>query len=247
MIGALALVVATALPVTWGSVSLGFPVSSLRLNVGDPLRVVSFDGGARNVARYWIPGSSSTYYLVLEERGYIQGFDIFTDLTPSGVLPNVAPDPSGVRLGDTLAAVKAKHPNFNLTDAEIGTTQLSGRVSPTVGVIYTFAENRVRSMHWSTKLDASLPKQPPLTTPKGNSFATAISDVQRNENDGVAWEYQYLAFHPCADGDNGRWKLQNQALLHDKGRSYDVLHATCPATKAQREFYFDITSYFGKM
>jgi hypothetical protein len=72
-------------------------------------------------------------------------------------------------------------------------------------------------------------------------------DLQQNESDGVAWEYRFLAFHPCADADHGRWQLKNQALLHANGRAYDRLHVVCPPTKAERDFYFDISSYFGKM
>ena len=79
----------------------------------------------------------------------------------------------------------------------------------------------------------------------GDSFATAILDMQENEDAGVAWEYRFLAFHPCAE--NTRWQLKNQALTKNGGRAYDLLHVVCPATKAERDFYFDITSFYGKL
>jgi hypothetical protein len=44
-----------------------------------------------------------------------------------------------------------------------------------------------------------------------------------------------------------RWKLQSQSLLSQNGRAFDKLHAVCPPTKAERDFYFDITNYFGKL
>jgi hypothetical protein len=54
-----------------------------------------------------------------------------------------------------------------------------------------------------------------------------------------------LGYHPC-DGD-ARWKLEKQALMHDNGHVYDELRVVCPSTKAERRFYFDIGSYFGKL
>ena len=70
-------------------------------------------------------------------------------------------------------------------------------------------------------------------------------DLQQNETDGVAWEYLYLSYNPC-DADT-QWKLQNQSLIRVNERAYDRLHVICPTTKAERDFYFDITSYFGKL
>ena len=99
-------------PVTWQNVTLGEPASALRAVLGDPLRIVAFDKDDTRVARYWLPGANSTYLLVIERRGYAEGFDVFTDTAPSEVLANVAPDPSGVRLGDTMDSVKRNPRRF---------------------------------------------------------------------------------------------------------------------------------------
>ena len=80
--------------------------------------------------------------------------------------------------------------------------------------------------------------------PDGDSPATAIVDPQTNESDGVKWEYAYLRSHPC-DGDTG-WKLQQQSLIQVNNRVYDRLHVVCPTSKVERDFYFDITAYFGR-
>jgi hypothetical protein len=84
-----------------------------------------------------------------------------------------------------------------------------------------------------------------LTAPSGEAIASANLDLQPNESDGVTWEYRYLAFHPCSQAAS--WKLQRQSLLHDGARAYDDLHVVCPPTKAERDFYFDVTRYFGKV
>lgn len=231
------------LPVTWGHVSLGSPAAALRERLGDPLRILSFDDSARNVARYWIPGADSTFLLVIDERGYIVGFQIFSADAPASVVTTVPPDPSGVRLGDTLETVKAKHPDFTQTTSD-GQPVLTGKTSPAVAAVYSFTANRVESIQWGIRLNPELPDLPRITLPSGDSPANAIADVQQNETDGVAWEYRYLFFHPCSG--EARWKLKAQALLHENGRSYDRLTVVCPANNAQRDYYFDITSYFGK-
>jgi hypothetical protein len=232
--------------VTWNNVTLGAPVSALRARVGDPLRVLVMEDGATRVARYWLAGSPSTFYLVVEKRGYVEGINAFsTDLSP-GKFENVPADPSGVRLGDTLESVKVAHPGFRSETAGDGTQQLFGNVaSPAAGIIYEFQSGRVRSFHWATPIPEGLPDLPILPEPAGDTIATSILAVQNDEMAGVRWEDIYVAFHPC-DGTT-LWKLQHQALTHENGRAYDRLHVVCPATTAERDFFFDITSYYGKL
>ncbi len=234
--------VAAGSAVAWHGVTLGAPASSLRPLLGDPLRIVPLNG--RRVARYWLPGANSTYLLVVEESGYISSFEAFTDVTPTAVMDNVAPDPSGVRLGDTLEAVKSAHPDYHSAIDQDDRPLLVVHVSSTTNAGYVFQDGRMRSFQWTTQL-AAQPALPPLGAPNGDSPFAAILDKQANETDGVAWEYRYLAFHPCS-GDT-RWQIKNQSLMHAAGRAYDRLRVVCPATNSERDFYFDITSYFGKL
>jgi len=160
-------------------------------------------------------------------------------------LNNVAPDPSGIRLGEPVEDVKKAHPDFTARTEDDGTPTLTGHVTPAVAAVYSFAGDRLHSFQWIAALPASSPALAPLTMPSGDSTATAILDMMKNESDGVAWEYRYLAFHPC-DKDT-RWRLVNQSLLKQGERAYDRLHVACPSTKTERDFYFDITAYFGKL
>ncbi|HEY6326871.1 MAG TPA: hypothetical protein VIW73_10215 [Candidatus Cybelea sp.] len=227
----------------WHGITLGAPASTLRPLLGDPLRIVPVNG--RRVARYWLPGAGSTYVLVVEDGGYISSFEAFSDVAPTAVLDNVAPDPSGVRLGDTLEAVKSAHPDYHSAIDPDDRPLLAVRISPTTNVGYTFDNGRLRSFQWTTTAHAAQPALPPLAAPTGDSLFAAILDKQADETDGVAWEYRYLAFHPCS-GDT-RWQLKTQSLMHEAGHAYDRLHVICPATNAERDFYFDITSFFGKL
>jgi hypothetical protein len=229
---------------TWYGITLGEPASNLRPTLGDPLRVISFNGGTRHVARYWLTGSKSTYVLVVEERGYVVSFDAFTDAAPTAVFENVPPDPFGVRLGETLASVRTKHPQFRGDTDEGGEPFLIGQISQTIGAEYSFEGGRVRRFQWAAADSGDKPALAALTAASGDALASAILDVQRSEADGVAWEYRYLAFHPCTQ--TASWHLASQSLIHDGGRVYDDLHVVCPSTSVRREFYFDITSYFGR-
>jgi hypothetical protein len=232
--------------ITWNNVTLGAPASTLRPLVGDPLRVVAATDGTARIARYWLPGLSPTAFLVIERRGYIEAFSATTKDVSAGGFEAVPPDPSGVHLGDTLASVKALHPDFHAETDEDGVPELVGNVSnPTAGIVYDFKNERVRNFQWGILVDKALPELPPIAGPAGDSVDSAILDLQKTESTGVNWEYLYLGFHRC---DNGTpWTLQKQSLFHSGGRAYDRLHVVCPATKAERDFYFDISSYFGKL
>lgn len=231
-------------PLTWDSITLGEPASQLRSSLGDPLRVLAFSNGTRHVARYWLAGSNSTYVLVVEERGYVVSFDAFTDTRPTSVIQNVSADPFGVRLGERLEDVRAAHPEFRGDLDEGGDPFLVGQISSSTGVEYSFESDRVRRFQWATPVPTDKPAVTPLSADSGDGLSSALLDVQQNESDGVAWEYRYLAFHPCTEAT--RWQLKGQALLRESGRAYHRLHVVCPATKAERDFYFDVTNYLGK-
>jgi hypothetical protein len=198
--------------------ALGSPASQLRTSLGDPLRIVTFDNGNRRIARYWIPPLTSTYVLVIEERGYIIGFNVLTNEVPTDLLKTTPPDRSGVRLGETIAAVKAQHPEFRPGTDEDGNAYLMGKPVPDSVAVYTFQSGRLSAFQWGTKPPEG-PQLQAIAEPAGRSPAEAILDLQKNESDGVAWEYLYLAFHRCAD--NQHWSMKSQSLLSVKGHPYD--------------------------
>lgn len=91
------------------------------------------------------------------------------------------------------------------------------------------------------------PATSPLTSPArgGTSFDDAVVINAANESDGAKAEYTYLAAHPCGNG--GKWRLNAQHLITHDSTPYDVLDVTCSDGGANRSFYFDIKSFFGKM
>jgi tRNA A22 N-methylase len=61
----------------------------------------------------------------------------------------------------------------------------------------------------------------------------------------IAEEYEIIKGTKCACG--GGYQVKMQSLHEDKGKYYDILHCECMKCKEQKEFIFDINSFFGKM
>lgn len=59
----------------------------------------------------------------------------------------------------------------------------------------------------------------------------------------VDLEHRYVADQRCAQCE-GRLTEDGQALFQKQGRSYDVLHTVCKACGAERDFTFDISSFY---
>lgn len=241
--------------VTWLGVTLGAPAAMLRQTLGDPILVTRYpnesDPGIppQRIARYWV-GGTPMFLLVGERYGRVTAIQVYTDATPIRDLPSVAlvkipPDPSGVVLGQTLAEVSALRPNAQRQGPEGEGTLVERR--PDVVVNYDFSGGRLYHISWRVASPAATPPSdvlPELAEPAGDSFSTAILDSQTAELTGVRWEYVFLTYHRCAADQS--WKKQKQTLARRGAQIYDLLHVTCPTTGAERDFYFDITPYFGK-
>ena len=116
---------------------------------------------------------------------------------------------------------------FTLTYGKSGVTQILARLDP--GAAQALSPNAA----------------PEPVLHGGTSFDDAIVLKAPSEAVGVKSEYAYLAVHPCAG--SGRWQPKHQALQKQRDVPYDVLTVTCTSDNSQRDFYFNIAGYFGKM
>ncbi len=73
----------------------------------------------------------------------------------------------------------------------------------------------------------------------GSSFEKAIIVEEKTESAGVDAEYKWLAQHYPG------YKLQQQSLLMNSGKSYDKMHIKT-AQGEVKDIYFDISNFFGK-
>lgn len=78
----------------------------------------------------------------------------------------------------------------------------------------------------------------------GETVEKAIVVMADDEITGVTMEYMHIESERCDCG--GRWETVEQALLEFEGRFYDQIHVRCQDCGSERNFYFDITSFFGR-
>ena len=92
-------------------------------------------------------------------------------------------------------------------------------------------------------LDWLKPRPPLYSGGSGETMEDAIVINARNTPAGVAAEYRYVSDrYGRLDAD---WTLVLQALqMPEDGRVYDVLRARLKNGEV-KEFYFDITSFYG--
>jgi hypothetical protein len=195
-------------------------------------------------ARYTLSMSRPLYLIVSERHGVVVGIEAFSDQPLTGEVPDVAPDPSGVVLGATEAAVLQAHPDAQRTVSADEPT-LVVLMGPRYVAAYAFAGGRVRAIIWFARPNTDPPGDgPALTEPTGDGPATAVRVIAKTEDDGITWEGIWALFHPC----NGttRWRKTQVATSRSDGRIYDAIRYSCPTTGATRTVYFDITAFFGK-
>lgn len=61
----------------------------------------------------------------------------------------------------------------------------------------------------------------------------------------VSEEYEIVRNTPCECG--GSFLVKMQSLHEHNSKMYDVLHCKCTQCGLQKDFIFDINSFFGKM
>lgn len=237
--------------VSWLGVTIAAPVATLRQTLGDPLLVTTNTDSppAYREARYAIDGTHA--FLILTERyGRVRSIRATLYSAPDAPLA-MPPDPSGIVLGETAEQIVAKHPNARRqVDGDWVSIYEAVAGQRNLGVRYKFfLTGRLQTIDYfladpDAKATPPPDALPALVEPAGDAYETAVIDGAKHETSGVDWEYLYLNLHACAP--NQHWKTKQQSLQNHAGRVYDVLHVVCPSSNAERDYFFDITSYFGK-
>ncbi|HEY8313787.1 MAG TPA: hypothetical protein VIG51_06395 [Candidatus Baltobacteraceae bacterium] len=226
---------------TFAGVMLGETVQQLVIERGDPLSTSNQGGVAEYV--YFTPTGNSIEFVGVE-RGNVASVEVRP--SPVGDQLTKGDDPSalGVHFGDTAKELLAIGKDRFISAGSAG----DGTFRGDDGLEYTFGMTAAKV----TTILARLPKDrldvlPAYTSAPtlhgGASYADALVVKAANEDVGVRSEYAYIMMHPCA---GGRWKTTHQTLDKHDGVFYDKLSAQCDAGKGNRDFYFNISDYFGK-
>ena len=245
----------TVVPVpAWLGVTFETPAAGLRAVLGDPVRVTRLpdelpagqstaSGKPERKARYVISVQPLLYAIVTERYGAVVGIEGYSPVALTGEVPAVT-DPSGVALGATEDAVLKAHPDAKHMSSTLGPV-IVAQISSRYLASYAFEGGRVNAIDWFARASTDPQRDgPPLAEPAGDSTATAVLVVAKNEDDGIRRETIWTAFHPC--DKTSRWVKGSVATLHEGGRTYDAIRYTCPSTGATRTVYFDITPFYGK-
>lgn len=237
-------------PVVVQSFTLGETAAVMVATQGEPVTVTPSRNGGGNDYVYLGPNDNALVFVHVLDGNVVGIADRAAPwggnrLDPSAPLPSML----GVTLGDPILAVEKLPKDQFVT----GGKQDDGGIAAVYnigGLTYTFTADGTGKITWlraqlpdaaASELTASIP--PVLHG--GTSQADAIIDDAPGEMVGVHAEYVYLSLHTCGNG--GTWKTKQQSLLHDGKRSYDLMSETCSDGSTSRDFYFDITGYFGKM
>ena len=242
-------------PPTWLGITFEAPAAQLRATLGDPVRLTVLPqamgasapagGIPERKARYVLSLTGLLFLIVSERQGAVVGLEVFSAQPLTSEVASVAPDPSGVSLGATEAAVLKAHPDARRTQTADGMT-LVAPWSRRYLAAYSFEGGRVTAIDWFARASTDSSRDgPALSEPAGDSPETAILDVQKTEGEGVDWERLWQRFHPC-DGTT-QWLKSSVATSLQNGRRYDAVTLKCPTTGATRIVYFDITAFFGKL
>ena len=69
--------------------------------------------------------------------------------------------------------------------------------------------------------------------------------VADNELIGVQMEYAHINAETCVCG--GSWEVQEQSLMREDERWIDKIDVKCRKCGTEKAFYFDVSSFFGRL
>jgi hypothetical protein len=232
-------------------VTLGQTAAQLVAERGDPLGDREQSG--ESVYLYLTPDGNLEQFIHIK-AGRVLAVAVSAtppqEASPTPPPTTAVPSALGVTLGDPAAALAAIR-----KDRLVRTDQTpdgpSSIYSDNHGLFYGFlvVNGKVAqitaqmSNNWMAFLGPSSARP---AIHDGASLADAIVIKATNEEAGVRAEYAYLALHACDASGAGKWIAPQQSLVSSGGKNYDKVSARCSVNNFTRDFYFDVSSFFGK-
>ena len=226
----------------WMGVTLREPVDAVRTRLGPPLLLrVMRDGSYIS----WNRARNPNAYLLLCERDRMVTCIRAVSVRRDPGKPAIS-DPAGISLGDDATALFARRGQPGQKIATGGPPEYEYGSGSDNRWVYDVRDGVVNAI--AVYAPIKLPPEPatPVRDPHdGSSMNAAWIINARNEDEGVRFEHVYLGGIGCSGG--GGWVFAGQALLSANGRQYDRIDVKCRTSDERRTFYFDITSFFGKL
>ena len=221
---------------TWLGVSLGEASKDVRAQLGKPRTVVPSNVGDR--WRYDADNGNVTLELVVNQSRVVNIAARVNDGKQSSLA-----DPFGGALGMTTQALQGARGTPIATYDNGGTLAYGDPKG--VRWFYSIDNGAVSAIEVSNPLPAVPAAQVTVDAAHdGSTLTKALLVSAPTQTDATNAEMDYLQKLPCGGG--GTWQVIGQELVPAGGRYFDLLHVSCSTTKLPRDYYFDITSSFGK-
>jgi hypothetical protein len=151
-------------------------------------------------------------------------------------------DRYGVTLG---AAAKTIHDLRGTPVATLQDGAVEYKATPTGHWFYRAERGRVVNISLTVSYSALGLTKADDAGRDASSIAQAVVITAATELDGITAEHDYIAKIPCANG--GAWLWTKQTALSSGGKMYDQIDVKCSSSDDVRSFFFDITSFYGKL
>jgi hypothetical protein len=221
----------------WLGLSLGESSRDVRAALGKPVEIVSTSAG--DLWRYDYDSHNVGLEVLFDQDQLV---NIAARVKPSK--RSSLADPLGGALGMSASALATVR-GTPIASYDGGASVAYGAPDG-VRWFYTFDSGVVSAIEESTPLP---PTPPPAqvvadAAHDGSSIVKAL--VVAATDDAAATNAEYVYLQGLACGTSAHWQVTTQRLIEQGGRYYDQLHAVCSETKAERDFYFDVTASYGK-
>jgi len=238
---AAAFVVDASGPDSWQGVRPGEAMTDVIAAIGQPLLQRQMPDG--EILTWHSLPNPDAYMIILAGSGFVHSIRVF-QTRPDGSKTGLT-DPFGVTIGDSPAQLESRRGKpFRTYSDEPGRSGYSYHTTQGNAWLYEFDGDALHAIMLIGSPPGPAPKPTGPDPRDGSSISNAFVITARTEEEGVHFERFYASiFSGCASG----WRLEKQSLLSQSGHQYDKLDMSCQADGSKHAFYFDITSFFGKL
>jgi len=221
---------------SWLGVTLGESPKDLRPTLGKPREVVPSSVG--DLWRYDVDNGNVTLELVV-----VQDQVLNIGVRVKDGKQSTLADPMGGALGMSAQALQTAR-GTPLATYDDGASIAYGEAAG-IRWFYSLDNGAVTGIEVSKPLPPPVPAQIVVDgSHDGSRVDRAMIVKATTQTESTNAELAYLHGLQCESG--GNWQVSGQELVPAGGRFFDLYHVTCSTTKAVRDYYFDITSSYGK-
>jgi hypothetical protein len=221
---------------SWLGVTLGEAPKDVRSQLGKPREIVPSSVG--DLWRYDVDNGNVTLELVVAQNQVLNIGARVKDGKQSALA-----DPMGGALGMSAQALQTAR-GTPLATYDDGASIAYGEATG-VRWFYSLDNGAVSGIEVSKPLPPALPAQVVVdASHDGSRVDRAMIVKASTQTDATNAELAYL--HGLQCGSGGTWEVTGQELVPAGGKFFDLFHVACTTTKAVRDYYFDVTSSYGK-